>query len=143
MKKLLKILLVCIFVFMISGCGKKIDKISYAKFNEYFSNDEYDIIDHTDQYGLEVRRYIEAGNGKIQFFYIEFDNEKSAEKYMNGIYVSAKGNKTKVKKGYTYTKNTKGRYMKVYKVNNVIFVGNTEQKKYKWQVNKVLRELGY
>jgi len=143
MKRVLKVFLVCIFVFILSGCGKKIEKISYAQFNEYFSNEEYDIIDNTNQYGLEVRRYLEAGNGKIQVFYIEFDNEKNADKYMNGIYASEKGSKTKVKKDYTYIKNTKIGYMKLYKVDNVLLIGSADEKKYKRQVNKVLRDLGY
>jgi len=143
MKRVLKVFLVCIFVFILSGCGKKIEKISYAQFNEYFSNEEYDIIDNTKQYGLEVRRYLEAGNGKIQVFYIEFDNEKNADKYMNGIYASEKGSKTKVKKDYTYIKNTKIGYMKLYKVDNVLLIGSADEKKYKRQVNKVLRDLGY
>ena len=141
MRKILKVLLVTIFVLVITGCNKNINKLSYTEYNEYFSNKKgYSIIDDTKKYDIDVRRYLEAGDGDIQVFYIEFSNEKYADKYIEDNY---KKEKIKKYKNYTYIKNTKNKYMKVYKVKNVIVIGNTNDKKYKRLVNKTLKELGF
>lgn len=141
MRKILKVLLVTIFILVITGCNKNINKLSYTEYNEYFSNKKgYSIIDDTKKYDIDVRRYLEAGNGDIQVFYIEFSNEKYADKYIEDNY---KKEKIKKYKNYTYIKNTKNKYMKVYKVKNVIVIGNTNDKKYKRLVNKTLKELGF
>ena len=143
MKRILSIVLCIGLVLTITGCVKKVDKMTFTQFNEYFFTNKYDIIDNTNKYGIETRRYFEAGDGKIQFFYIEFDNNKNAKKYIEGMYSNQPGSKTKVTKDYTYIKNTKNQYMKLYNVDNVIFIGITYDKKYKRQVNKVLKDLGY
>lgn len=143
MKKILKLLFVLFLVVSISGC-KKIEKISYTTFNEYFANkSEYRLNDTTDQYDVNIRRFTEAGEGNIQIFYIEFDNAKNAQKYLTDMYLIDETNKVKEKKDYTYIKNTKGKYMKLYKVDNLIIIGKTSDKKYKFKVNKVLKDIGY
>lgn len=143
MKKLFKLLFVFTFVFILSGCMKNVEKLSYTTYNEYFTKHAYDIIDNTNQHDLEVRKYIESGNGKIAFTYIEFDTEASAKKYLKNMYLVDKDNKVKEKKTYTFIKNTKNQYLKVYQVDNVILVGFADNKKFKRDVNRVLKELGY
>lgn len=144
MKKIFKFICITIFVVLLTACSKKINKLTYTDYNEYFSNkSNYNIIDNTDKYDISIRRYLEAGEGNVQIFYIEFDNEKTAEKYIKNYYENDKSNKIKVKKNYTYIKNTKEKYMKLYKVDNVIVIGTTNNKKYKREVNKNLRKLGY
>lgn len=143
MKKVLKLLFVMTIIVLLSGC-KKIEKISYTTFNEYFANkSEYRLNDTTDQYDISVRRFVEAGEGNIQIFYIEFDNSDSAQKYLADMYLIDKSNKVKEKKDYTFVKNTKGKYMKLYKVDNLIILGKTPDKKYKFKLNKVLKDIGY
>lgn len=140
MKKIVKLLSTVIFVFILAGC-KNIEKLSYTKFNEYFSNkDGYTIIDQTDKYDIDVRKFIEAGDGDVQYFYIEFDNETSADKYLKTEY---KNYKIKDYKKYSYIKDTKNGYMKLYKINNVIVYAKTSDKKYTAILNKTLKELGY
>lgn len=141
MKKIFKFLSLMIIVIIISGCSKKIEKISYTEFNEYFSNKKgYNIVDTTGNYDIDIRRYLEAGEGNFQIFYIEFDNEKNADKYIEDMY---KNNKIKVYKKYTYIKNNKKEYLRLYKIDNVIVLGKTTNKKYKRQMKKVLKDLGY
>lgn len=143
MKKIMKTLLFILIIILISGC-KKITKISYTDFNEYFSKKEgFMIIDKTYQYGIDVRKFIEVGEGNYQIFYIEFNNEKNADAYLNGMYVKDKDNKTKVKKDYTYVESNKNKYLRLYKVNNVIVLGQTKKREYKGQMKKTLRDLGY
>ena len=143
MKKILKLLFILFIVVSLSGC-KKIEKISYTTFYEYFANkSEYRLNDTTNQYDVDVRRFVEAGEGNIQVFYIEFDNAKSAQKYLADMYLIDETNKVKEKKDYTYIKNTKGKYMKLYKVDNLIIIGKTPNKKYKSKVNKALKDIGY
>lgn len=143
MKKFLRIVFVLTFVFILSGCTKNIDKISYTTYNEYFTKRAFDMMDNTNQQDMEIRKYIIATNNKIAFTYIEFDTEKSAKEYLSGMYLVDKDNKAKEKKTYTYVKNTKNQYMKLYQVGNVILEGKAEDKKFKRDVNKVLKELGY
>ena len=141
MRRILKVLLVTIFIVVLTGCSKKIDNLSYTDYNEYFSNKEgYSVIDDTNKYDIDVRRYLEAGNGDIQVFYLEFSNEKNANKYIKDNY---KKLKKKEYKNYTYIKDTKNKYMKLYKVKNVIVIGNTNENKNKRLLNKTLKELGF
>lgn len=144
MKKLFKILSVVLIIFLFSGCKRNIEKISYTDFYEYFSNkNEYDIVDTTGNYDITVRRFLEAGEGNFQIYYIEFDNKKSADKFLNEIYVKDKNNKVKNYKNYTYITSNKKTYLRLYKKDNVIVFGQTKNKKYKRQMKKVLRDLGY
>lgn len=144
MKKILKLLLITLITFIMCGCGKKIDKLSYTEFNEYFSNkDGYMVIDNTSKYDINVRRYLEAGEGNIQVFYIEFDTENTAQDYINSLYLTDKTYKIKNYDNYTYVKSTKNRYFKLYQVDNVILNITAPDKKYKKQVNEILKDLGY
>ncbi|MBQ9024275.1 MAG: hypothetical protein IJ105_03525 [Bacilli bacterium] len=144
MKRILKTLSIIMIIILFSGCSSKIKKISYTDFNEYFSNKtNFDIVDKTSEYDIDVRRYIEVGEGNYQIFYIEFDNEKTADKYIDNMYKNDKNVKIKVKKDYTYIKSNKKDYLRLYKKDNVIVYGTTKNKKYKRQMKKVLKDLGY
>lgn len=142
MNKFLKCLLTIFMIVILSGCIKNLDKLSYSNFNEYFSKrNNYDVIDKTSQYDIGVRKYIEAGDGYIQIFYIEFSNNKNANKYINNIYLNDNNYKVKNKKNYTYIKNKKGNYFRLYKKNNKIIYGTTNNKRHIKDVKRVLNEL--
>ena len=143
MNKIVKILVVVLLLGVTLGCQKNVSKVSYAKFNEYFTNKEgYSIIDNTSSYDINVRKHIEAGNGNVQIFYVEYDSEKSADEYIKGLEEDENIKVTKYDK-YTYAESKKGRYMVVYKIDSTVVVGMSEENKYRNEVNGVLRDLGY
>ena len=142
MNKFFKSFLTIFMIIILSGCVKNLDKLSYSKFDEYFSKkDNYSVIDKTSQYDIEVRKYVEAGDGYIQIFYIEFSNNKNADKYLKGIYLSDNNYKVKYKKNYVFIKNKKGNYFRLYKQNNKIIYGTTNNKRHKKDINRVLNDL--
>lgn len=143
MKRILKIFSVLFFVILLSGCNKDLEKVSYTDYNEYFnSKDGYTILDKSSDYDLSVIRYLEAGNGNIQVFFTEYQKTEDAKKEIEDLYKNQKNYKFKEKDNYTYVKNTKGTYFKLYRVDNVV-INAVADKKYKKEVNKVLKDLGY
>lgn len=143
MKRILKIFSVLFFVILLSGCNKNLEKVSYTDYNEYFnSKDGYTILDKSSDYDLSVIRYLEAGNGNVQVFFTEYQKTENAKKEIEDLYKNQKNYKFKEKDNYTYVKNTKGTYFKLYRVDNVV-INAVADKKYKKEVNKVLKDLGY
>ena len=143
MKRILKIFSVLFFVVLLSGCYKYLEKVSYTDYNEYFnSKDGYTILDKSSDYDLSVIRYLEAGNGNVQVFFTEYQKAEDAKKEIEDLYKNQKNYKFKEKDNYTYVKNTKGTYFKLYRVDNVV-INAVADKKYKKEVNKVLKDLGY
>ena len=143
MKRILKIFSVLFFVILLSGCNKNLEKVSYTDYNEYFnSKDGYTILDKSSDYDLSVIRYLEAGNGNVQVFFTEYQKTEDAKKEIEDLYKNQKNYKFKEKDNYTYVKNTKGTYFKLYRVDNVV-INTVADKKYKKEVNKVLKDLGY
>ena len=143
MKRILKIFSVLFFVILLSGCNKNLEKVSYTDYNEYFnSKDGYTILDKSSDYDLSVIRYLEAGNGNVQVFFTEYQKTEDAKKEIEDLYKNQKNYKFKEKDNYTYVKNTKGTYFKFYRVGNVV-INAVADKKYKKEVNKVLKDLGY
>lgn len=141
MKNILKIVITTCFVLLICGCSKN-NKVSYTTFNEYFSKQNgYVMLDQTSNYGLDVRKCIEAGNGNVQVFYMEFESSEAAENYVKSMY--KKESNYKVNKDYTYVKNTKGKYFKLYRKDNIIVYGSSIDKKYKKDIKSKLKDLGY
>lgn len=144
MKKVLKVTLVALIMLVLSGCTKKYDKLTYTTYNEYFNNkDGYAIIDKSSDYDIDIIRYIEAGDGNVQMIYIEFNTEDNAINYVKNQYSDTSGYKLKLKDDYSYVKSTKGKYFKLYRVDNVVLSALTMDKKYKKNVNSVLKDLGY
>jgi lipoprotein len=142
-KRILKIFSVLFFVILLSGCNKNLEKVSYTDYNEYFnSKDGYTILDKSSDYDLSVIRYLEAGNGNVQVFFTEYQKTEDAKKEIEDLYKNQKNYKFKEKDNYTYVKNTKGTYFKLYRVDNVV-INAVADKKYKKEVNKVLKDLGY
>ena len=143
MKRIVKIFSVLFFVILLSGCNKNLEKVSYTDYNEYFnSKDGYTILDKSSDYDLSVIRYLEAGNGNVQVFFTEYQKTEDAKKEIEDLYKNQKNYKFKEKDNYTYVKNTKGTYFKLYRVDNVV-INAVADKKYKKEVNKVLKDLGY
>ena len=143
MKRILKIFSVLFFVILLSGCNKNLEKVSSTDYNEYFnSKDGYTILDKSSDYDLSVIRYLEAGNGNVQVFFTEYQKTEDAKKEIEDLYKNQKNYKFKEKDNYTYVKNTKGTYFKLYRVDNVV-INAVADKKYKKEVNKVLKDLGY
>lgn len=143
MKRILKIFSVLFFVVILSGCNKNLEKVSYTDYNEYFnSKDGYTILDKSSDYDLSVIRYLEAGNGNVQVFFTEYQKTEDAKKEIEDLYKNQKNYKFKEKDNYTYVKNTKGTYFKLYRVDNVV-INAVADKKYKKEVNRVLKDLGY
>lgn len=143
MKKIVKVFLIIFSLVILTGCGKNYDKLSYTEYSEYFnSKHEYVVLDKSSSYGITTTRYLEAGNGNVQVFYIEYAKTDDAIKYVNDLYKDKKHYKLKTKNNYSYVKSTKDKYFKLYRVDNVI-VNAVADKKYKKDVNKVLKDLGY
>lgn len=141
MKRIFKVLLVILFAGICLGCQKNVKKVSYTTFYEYFSNKKgFNIIDNTSSYDIDIRRYVEAGEGNYQIFYIEYDSEQNADKYIKGLEEDYKV--TKYDK-YTYAENTNDKYVVLYKVDQTIVIGMSNNKNYKGEINNVLRDLGY
>lgn len=139
-----KIITLLLGIILLSGCAKQYKKLSYIDYNEYFNKKEgYIIIDHSSNNGLEVIRELEAGNGDIQVIYLEFNNEELANRYIEDNYTKEENYKIKNKNDYTFIKNTKNRYFKLYKASNVIVYAVSSDKKDKKEINNILKDLGY
>lgn len=143
MKRLVKILLVILFVGVTVGCEKHVSKATYATFNEYFLNkDGFSISDDTDGYDIEVRRHIQAVSKNYQIYFVEYDSEKSANKYINELKKES-GYTIKEYDKYTYVEYTKGKYVVMYKVDETIVMGMSNDTGYKSEINGILKDLGY
>ena len=142
-RNLSKVITILIMIVLMSGCGKNYKKLSYIEYNEYFNKkQDYLMIDHSSENGLEIIRDLEAGNGDIQVMYLEFMTEEEAEKYLKENF-DDDNYKTKDKETYTIVKNTKNRYFKLYKIDNVIIYALSNDKKDKKEINSILKDLGY
>lgn len=140
---LLLVIILLIGIIFILNYNKEYKKLSYIDYNEYFNNkDNYMMIDHSSDSSLEIIRKLEAGNGTIQIMYLEFENEEDAEKYIDDNY-NETGYKIKNKNNYTLVKSTNNIYFKLYKVDNVIVYGVSEDKKDRREINSILKDLGY
>ena len=143
MKRVFKFLLVALFVFLVAGCEHAVSKVSYSTFNEYFLNKEdFSINDDTNSYDLEIRRYINAVSKNYQISYIEYDSEKNANKYIESL-KKDKDYKVKEYEKYTYVEYTKGKYVVLYKIDETIVIGTSNDGGYKSEINGILKDLGY
>lgn len=142
-KALSKIITLLLGIMLLSGCAKEYKKLSYVDYNEYFNKKtNYIMIDHSSDNGLEIIRELEAGNGDIQVIYLEFMNEDEANKYIKQNF-SKNNYKIKTTDNYTYIRNTKNIYFKLYKVDNVILYAVSDNKKNKKEIKNILKDLGY
>lgn len=144
MKRIFKIILAIGLVFILTGCGKSYEKLSYTDYQEYFNKkDGYIILNKTSNYDIQIRRYYEAGDGNVQIYYIEYAKEEDAIDYIKNTYNNLEGYKVKLKDNYSYVKSTKDKYQKIYRVDNVIINALSLDKKYKKDINNILKDLGY
>ena len=143
MKRVFKILLVVLFVGVTVACQKNVSKVSYATFKEYFENKEgFSISDNTSSYDINIRKYLQAVANDYQIYYIEYDSEKNANKYIDSLKESD-DYKIEVYDNYTYVQSTKGRYMVLYKIDETIVIGMSNTEGYKSEINGILKDLGY
>lgn len=143
MKRIFKLLFVFTLIIFMGGCSKSYDKLSYTKYNEYFSSkDNYIVLDKSSDYGSEVIRYLEAGDGNIQIFFTEYQKTDDAIEYVNDVYKNDNNYRFKSGDNYTYVKIKKNVYFKLYRVDNVI-VSVLADKEYKKEANNILKDLGY
>lgn len=143
-KNVLKITILVFMAVILSGCNNNLKKISYVDYEEYFNKKSgYVIIDNSSNNGLEIVRELQASNGKIQVIYMEFMTDKEADKYIKENYSKEDGYKIKVNDNYATIKNTKNRYFKLYKVENIIIYASSNDKKNKKNINDIFNDLGY
>ena len=144
MSKIFKITLIMITILIMIGCGKNYEKLTYTDYQEYFNNKTgYVIQDNSSLYEINIRRYLEAGNGNVQVYYIEYAEEEDAIKHIEDSYLDKDGYKVKLKDNYSYVKSTRDKYQKIYRVDNIIINALTLDKKYKKEVNSILKDLGF
>lgn len=144
MNKFFKVILLIFTILIMTGCTKDYEKLAYTDYQEYFNNKlNYTIQDNSKEYAINIRRYLEAGNGNVQVYYIEYAKEEDAIDYIKNSYLDKDGYKVKMNDNYSYVKSTKDRYQKIYRVDNVIIDVLTLDKKYKKEVNNILKDLGY
>lgn len=145
MKKNIKVILTLFIVIILTGCSKDYTAISYSKFISEFDNREnYNIIDKTSiNQGIYKRSY-EAGNGDLNFFYLEFNDNKEAKSYMKRNYKDNDEFSYNNEKDYAVAKTKLSkRYIKVINVDNVVIIGKSEKFFDRFSVNKIYKELGY
>lgn len=141
MKKVLTVLSLIIINLLLSGCGKNYTKLSYTDYNEYFNSKEgYIVIDKSSNYDTDIVRYLEAGDGEVQVFYIEFEKTKDAISYINDLYGDSY--KIKTKNNYSTIKSSKEKYFRLIRIDNVI-VTAVADKEYKKDIKNILKDLGF
>ena len=143
MKKILKGLFIFSLIIIISGC-KKYEPITYTKFTETFNNKNgYIVNNQTLRYENLFERYIEVVGNNNQFAYYEFKTEDEARKYIADNYKDRRKYSYKDKKEYIIVKCTDKMYFRAIQVDKIVIVGNTNIKKNRHEINKILKELGY
>jgi len=144
MKKILKGLLILVFIFLLSACTKDYKAITYTRFIENFSSEpEYLVNNSTSLVNEKFERYIEASGKNNQFVFYEFKTEKDAKDYVKVNYANRKDFKYKDKKDYITVKCTKERYFYLIQVDKTIVIGNSNIKSNKKEINRILKNLGY
>lgn len=144
MKNIIKFVSIIFILVLFSGCAKDYKKLTYTAYNEYFNAKKgYVVLDHSTDFGLNVIRSLEAGNGDIQIMYMEFSDDKEAINYIKKSYDNTDKYKVKMKDDYSIIKSNKGSYFKLYRVDNIIVYGMAQDKKNKKEVNNILKDLGY
>ncbi|MBR4830486.1 MAG: hypothetical protein IKZ96_01810 [Bacilli bacterium] len=144
MKRILCTLLIVVSVLLLCACKKDVSPITYKRFISKMSDDlSYSVTDKSLSYEGIYERYISASKEGSLFLFMEFEDEKTAKKYMEDNYKKQKGYSYKSTDDYIVVTNSKGGYVKLVQVNNIIISGSTEQSKYKTDIKKAFKELGY
>ena len=144
MKRIITAVIIVISVFVLSGCNRNYDAITYTKFNEIFKEKkDYNIINQTLKYEDRFERCLEASGKNIQFLYYEFKTEEEARNYISDNYKNRKKYKFKDKKNYIIVKCTNKMYFYAVQVDKIVIVGDSPIKKNKKEIKKIFKELGY
>ena len=144
MKKILKGIIVLLFIFVLSACGKDYKPITYTKFTETFKSEpEYLVNNNTPLVDEKFERFIIAAGKNNQFTYYELKTEEAARKYVELNYKGEKGYSYKDKKDYITVKSSKGGYFYLIQIDNTIIIGNTEIKANKKEINRMFKKLGF
>ena len=144
MKRIITAVIIVISVFVLSGCNRNYDAITYTKFNEIFKEKkDYNIINQTLKYEDRFERCLEASGKNIQFLYYEFKTEEEARNYISDNYKNRKKYKFKDKKNSIIVKCTNKMYFYAVQVDKIVIVGNSPIKKNKKEIKKIFKELGY
>ena len=143
MKKILKGIIVLSLIVLLSAC-KKYEPITYTKFTETFNNKEnYIVNNQTLRYENLFERYIEVVGNNNQFAYYEFKTPEEAKKYITDNYKDRRKYRFKERENYIEVKCTDKMYFRAIQVDKIVIVGNTNVKKNRSEINKILKELGY
>lgn len=143
MKKMLKLSVLVLTIFLFSGCKNDYAKVSYREFNGLFNDlDEYQVINKSLINQGIFKKSFEAGNEKYTYYYYEFDNQKEAEDYMSRNYKNEDGYTYDKNKKYTVVKHKTGSYMKGIRVDNVIIIGQGKSFFDRFEINKIMGKLG-
>lgn len=144
MKRIITAVIIVISVFVLSGCNRNYDAITYTKFNEIFKEKkDYNIINQTLKYEDRFERCLEASGKNIQFLYYEFKTEEEARNYISDNYKNRKKYKFKDKKNSIIVKCTNKMYFYAVQVDKIVIVGDSPIKKNKKEIKKIFKELGY
>lgn len=144
MKKIIKGLLVFLFIIIISGCTKNYKAITYKDFidafqseSKYYVNEKNLILDN------EFERHIEASGNNNQFVFYEFDTEESAKEYVASYFKGKKRFKYSDKKKYIIVKSTSAGYFYLVQIDNIVVMGDTSNKSNKKEIKRIFKKLGY
>lgn len=144
MKRILSTFLIVLSVLLLCACKKDLSPITYKRFTTKMSDDlSYSVTDKSLSYEGIYERYISASKEGLLFLFFEFESEEKAIKYMEDNYKDAKNYSYKKEKDYIIVTNSKGGYIKIVQIGNVIISGSTEDSKYKSDIKKAFKELGY
>lgn len=144
MKRILCTFLIVLSVLLLCACKKDISPITYKRFTAKMSDDlSYSVTDKSLSYEGVYERYISASKEGSLFLFFEFESEDEAIKYMKDNYSEAKNYSYKTNKDSIVVTNSKGGYIKIIQVGNVVISGSTEESQYKSDVKKAFKELGY
>ena len=144
MKRIFCTFLIVLSVLLLCACKKDYSTLTYKRFTSKMSDDlSYSVTDKSLSYEGIYERYISASKEGSLFLFLEFESEKDAKKYMEDNYSKQKGYSYKSTDDYIVVTNSKGGYVKLIQVGNVIISGSTEDSKYKTDVKKAFKELGY
>ena len=141
MKRIITAVIIVISVFVLSGCNRNYDAITYTKFNEIFKEKkDYNIINQTLKYEDRFERCLEASGKNIQFLYYEFKTEEEARNYISDNYKNRKKYKFKDKKNSIIVKCTNKMYFYAVQVDKIVIVGDSPIKKNKKEIKKIFKE---
>ena len=143
MKRIKYIFVLTIGVLLLSGCKSNFEAVTYSKFIEEFNNTNYYVNDDTLKYENLFERYIAVSGKNTEFTFYEFKTDTDAKEYVEKNYKDNDMYKYKEYDDYVIVKSSKNKYFYGVLADKIFVVGQTSNKSYKSEVNKMMKELGY